>query len=46
MVRKFVAGMTRMPVVLILCLALVAVGIVLLLQPQPARAGVVYASPF
>ncbi len=46
MVRKFVAGMTRMPVVLILCMALVAVGIVLLLQPQPARAGVVYASPF
>ena len=38
MVRKLVAGMTRMPFVAILALALLALGVAVALQPRPASA--------
>ncbi len=44
MVRKFVAGMARMPILLVVSLAVLAVGLVLASRPAPAHAAT-YASP-
>lgn len=45
MVRRFVAGMTRMPFLVVVGLALVAVGVVLALRPRPAAAST-YVNPW
>jgi hypothetical protein len=45
MVRKFVAGMARMPILLVVSLAVMAVGLVLAFRPAPAQAAT-YASPW
>ena len=45
MVRKFVAGMARMPILLVVSLAVLAVGVVLAFRPAPAQAAT-YASPW
>ena len=46
-VRKIVAGMARMPIVVVLGLALLALGVVFTFRPRPASATPVsYSSPF